>query len=76
MFFGLYFRHEQNQHPEEVTNTGNGIEANVHANDEQKDDEDVEGEDFVHNYHCARMTFGLLMMFFSDAVKRVIQQAC
>lgn len=68
MFFGLYFRHEQNQHPEEVTNTGNGIEANVHANDEHTDD-DVEGEDFVHNYHCARMTFGLLMMFFSDAVK-------
>ena len=23
----------------------------------------------MHNYHCARLTFGLLMMLFSDAVK-------
>ena len=26
-------------------------------------------EDFVHSYHCARMTFGLLMIFLSDSVK-------
>ena len=67
MFFEHCFRHEQNQHPEEVTNAG--IEANVHGND-QLTDADVAGqEDFVHNYHCALMTFGLLMIFFSDSVK-------
>ena len=71
MFVGLYFRHEDNQHPgdEAINAAVNGNEANVHGND-QHTDVDVEGkEDSVHNYHCARMTFGLLMMFFSDSVK-------
>ena len=34
-----------------------------------KENKEQESEDCVNNYHCARLTFGLLMMLFSDAVK-------
>ena len=41
------------------TATDGELDANQHST----------SEDCVHNYHCARLTFGLLMMLFSDAVK-------
>lgn len=34
--------------------------------DEHADAGFEDKEDGVHNYHCARLTFGLLMMCFSE----------
>ena len=69
MLVFVIFRHEHNQHPEDEVNAVTGNEADVHCSDQDTDADVEEREDAVHNYHCARMTFGLLMMFFSDSVK-------
>ena len=68
ILFGLTsFRHERDHHHE---NEQQADSETVNVQSEQQADAEVEDkEDGVHNYHCARLTFGLLMMCFSDSVK-------
>ena len=69
-FFYL-FRHERNQHADQVNET-------PHQTDNGTDQETQgHSEDSVHNYHSTRLTFGLLRMVFKDSVKtKVTQEAC
>ena len=69
MFFFIIFRYEHNQHPEDEANAVAGNEADVHGSDQDTDADVEEREDAAYNYHFTQMTFGLLMMFFSDSVK-------
>ena len=52
-----------------------GNEADVHGSDQHTDADVEEREYTVHNYHCAWMTFVLLMMFFSDSVALLIMHS-
>ena len=55
-------RHERSKHPDEVPYE----ETNQMPEEQITDDE---SQDYVKKYHSARLTFGLLMMLFSDSVK-------
>ena len=48
-------RHEERQH-------GGVAEQEAMEEDEKK-------EDYRYNYHCAKLTFGLILMEFNDCVK-------
>lgn len=65
-------RHERDHHHENEQQADSETvneDSEDHAQDEHADAGVEDKEDGVHNYHCARLTFGLLMMCFSDSVK-------
>ena len=71
MLFGLSsLRHERDHHSENEqqadSETVNEDSEDL-VQDEHADAGFEDKEDGVHNYHCARLTFGLLMMCFSDS---------
>lgn len=73
ILFGLSsLRHERDHHSENEqqadSETVNEDSEDL-VQDEHADAGFEDKEDGVHNYHCARLTFGLLMMCFSDSVK-------
>lgn len=57
------FRHERSQHPDQ------GDELLDQTDVTPEPDQEDKSEDCVNNYHIACLTFGLLMMLFSDSVK-------
>lgn len=62
ILFGLSsLRHERDHHSETVNEESEDLVQDGHADAGFEDKEDG-----VHNYHCARLTFGLLMMCFSE----------
>lgn len=75
MYIWVNFRHEKDKHNgnehQNIVNAGTEsdyTEDHAPCKDQHVDSTVEEKEDYVHNYHCARLTFGLLMMLFSDAV--------
>ena len=62
MLVSCISRHERSKHPDEVPSE----ETNQMPEEQITDDK---SQDYVKNYHSARLTFGLLMMLFSDSVK-------
>ena len=73
ILFGLFsLRHERDHHHENEQQADSETvneDSEDHIPDKHADAGVEDKEDGVHNYHCARLTFGLLMMCFSDAVK-------
>jgi len=58
----VYFRHEGNKHDE--------IDVHVaHEENEETHEPNEDKQDFRYNYHIAKLTFGLILMDFRDAVK-------
>ena len=54
----FYFRHEGNKHGQVA-----------HEENEETPEPDETNQDYRYNYHIAKLTFGLILMDFSDAVK-------
>ena len=57
----MYFRHEKDAH-------GVLVETTSSASNERSESTKVE-DDFLYNYHRAKLTFGLVLFEFNDAIK-------
>lgn len=61
--FSWNFRHERSQHPDQADELSEQAESMSEEGQEDKT------EDYVNNYHSARLMFGMLIMLFNDSVK-------
>lgn len=61
----MYFnRHERQTHPDLPTSSSEEM-----TTENEQSEEETSEEDYKRNYHTARLTFGLFIMLFTDAVK-------
>lgn len=58
----IYFRHEREKHPDYRM-------EQMAPESEEGDEETPKEEDLKNNYHTARLTFGLIILLLTDAVK-------